>query len=76
MFTELFKGASPDELKTKMNDYFEKEDKVTMGRLRIENVQQFVIGQVEKATVHISGQPNVTYSFCLLVTFYYEQQKA
>jgi hypothetical protein len=87
MFAKIVKGKDLAQLEKAVNDYFaeislaEKEVKENrpmdpqsfMKRLKIYNVQQFVIGEVDPSTVAlVSRQPVPTYSFCLLLICGYE----
>ena len=86
MFAKIVKGKDLQALESEVNKYLadvalaEKETKeknpdpfIKAKRLRIHNVQQFVIGEVDPATVSlINRQPVPQYSFCLLLICGYE----
>jgi len=56
-----------------MLDEMINRDLIVTKRLRVYNVQQFVIGEVDPKTVSLlNQQPVPTYSFCLLLICGYE----
>jgi hypothetical protein len=56
-----------------MLDEMINRDLIVTKRLRVYNVQQFVIGEVDPSTVAlVSRQPVPTYLFCLLLICGYE----
>jgi hypothetical protein len=77
MFAKIVKGKDLVALETEVNKFIADLDISYHGgeskHLKIYNVQQFVIGEVDPSTVAlVSRQPVPTYSFCLLLICGYE----
>ena len=83
MFAKIVKGKDLAQLEKNLNDFLNDVkllDNVSemlpakdQKKLKIYNVQQFVIGEVDPKTVSLlSQQPMPTYSFCLLLICGYE----
>lgn len=79
MFAKIVKGKDLSQLEKSVNDFL-TDCKIepdhsdhSEKKLKVYNVQQFVIGEVDPKTVSlINQQPVPTYSFCLLLICGYE----
>ncbi len=83
MFSKIVKGKDLAQLESEVNKFLTDHQMLVvqnnenkpdeLRRLKIYNVQQFVIGEVDPKTVNIiRQQPVPTYSFCLLIICGYE----
>ena len=74
MFAKIVKGKDLSQLESEVNKYLSDiAPEVEEKRLKVFNVQQFVIGEVDPATVSlINRAPIPQYSFCLLLICGYE----
>jgi hypothetical protein len=74
MFAKIVKGKDLATLEKSVNDYLtDCENVVDQKRLKIYNVQQFVVGEVDPGNVSLLNRaPVPTYSFCLLLICGYE----
>jgi len=74
MFAKIVKGKDLSALESAVNNFIaDCKNEVDQKKLRIYQVQQFVIGEVDPKTVSlINQQPVPTYSFCLLLICGYE----
>lgn len=78
MFANIIKGKDLSELEAKLNQFFtdvelKPEHETNNRKLKVYNVQQFVIGEVDpKAVSIINQQPVPKFSFCLLLICGYE----
>jgi hypothetical protein len=74
MQVKLFAGLAPAELEKSLNAWLDalQNDSTTPAKVWIHNVQQYTIGEVMRSIGLASmpgQQPNVQYTFCLLVFY-------
>lgn len=78
MFAKIVKGKDLSTLEKSVNEFlndveYKPGSDNDKRKLKVHNVQQFVIGEVDPKTVSlINQQPVPTYSFCLLLICGYE----
>ena len=78
MFAKIVEGKDLQALESEVNKYlndveYKPGSDNDKRKLKVHNVQQFVIGEVDPATVSlINRQPVPQYSFCLLLICGYE----
>lgn len=74
----VVKGANVDQLSDELDKQLEilttseRDGVEPPGKIKIVNVQQFVVGEVDKRTITLNSQPIVNYSFCLLIIYGWE----
>lgn len=66
--SKLFKALTLEDLTNDMNEFFNSQE-VKGKTVTVKHSHQFQIGEAETKTVAMNGQPQVKYSF-ILILFY------